>query len=157
MLQKPLPEFTLPAPLARLVGRLPQRPPTLALVAALNLALGRILPRDTLAPLEGRTLRVCLRDAGLSLPFTLGPRGFQALPDNSSADLRITLGLRDALALMLRQEDPDTLFFSRRLLMEGDTELGLLVKNTLDGVDWEQLQQLLPPLPPFPTRLFGAR
>ena len=34
-----------------------------------------------------------------------------------------------------RQEDPDTLFFSRRLSMEGDTELGLLVKNTLDAIE----------------------
>jgi hypothetical protein len=33
------------------------------------------------------------------------------------------------------QEDPDTLFFSRRLAMEGDTELGLLIKNTLDAID----------------------
>jgi predicted lipid carrier protein YhbT len=39
----------------------------------------------------------------------------------------------------MRKEDPDTLFFSRRLLMEGDTELGLLVKNTLDAME-------LPPL-----------
>jgi predicted lipid carrier protein YhbT len=39
----------------------------------------------------------------------------------------------------MRKEDPDTLFFSRRLLMEGDTELGLLVKNTLDALE-------LPPL-----------
>jgi predicted lipid carrier protein YhbT len=34
-----------------------------------------------------------------------------------------------------RQEDPDTLFFSRRLAMEGDTELGLLVKNTIDAIE----------------------
>jgi predicted lipid carrier protein YhbT len=37
--------------------------------------------------------------------------------------------------LARRQEDPDTLFFSRRLSMEGDTELGLLVKNTLDAIE----------------------
>lgn len=33
----------------------------------------------------------------------------------------------------------DTLFFSRRLLMEGETDLGLLVKNTLDAIDWDAL------------------
>jgi predicted lipid carrier protein YhbT len=37
--------------------------------------------------------------------------------------------------LARRLEDPDTLFFSLRLSMEGDTELGLLVKNTLDAID----------------------
>lgn len=45
------------------------------------------------------------------------------------------------MALALREEDPDTLFFSRRLRMEGDTDLGLLVKNTLDAVDWDALKQ----------------
>lgn len=34
-----------------------------------------------------------------------------------------------------RQEDPDPLFFSHRLSMEGDTALGLLVKNTIDAIE----------------------
>jgi predicted lipid carrier protein YhbT len=38
------------------------------------------------------------------------------------------------VALALRREDPDTLFFSRRLVLEGDTELGLVVKNALDAM-----------------------
>jgi predicted lipid carrier protein YhbT len=38
--------------------------------------------------------------------------------------------------MMLREEDPDTLFFNRKLIIEGDTELGLIVKNLLDSVDW---------------------
>ena len=33
----------------------------------------------------------------------------------------------------------DTLFFSRRLSMEGDTELGLIVKNTLDALEFPVL------------------
>ncbi|HRP77405.1 MAG TPA: sterol-binding protein, partial [Rhodocyclaceae bacterium] len=67
-----IPAFTLPAPIARLVGHLPQQPPTLALTLALNLALGRILPREDLEPLTGRHLRMKVRDAGLTLDFTLG-------------------------------------------------------------------------------------
>jgi predicted lipid carrier protein YhbT len=43
-----------------------------------------------------------------------------------------------------RQEDPDTLFFQRRLTIEGDTELGLEVKNILDALDHENL--------PFPLK-----
>ena len=43
-------------------------------------------------------------------------------------------------AISQRGEDPDTLFFSRRLVMEGDTELGLLVKNTLDALDMDVLK-----------------
>jgi predicted lipid carrier protein YhbT len=50
-------------------------------------------------------------------------------------DLEIAASARDFLALARREEDPDTLFFCRRLSMEGDTELGLLVKNTLDAIE----------------------
>ena len=44
--------------------------------------------------------------------------------------------------LALRREDPDTLFFQRRLMIEGDTELGLGLKNLLDSIDTEQLPGL---------------
>lgn len=136
-----IPAFTLPAPIARLVGHLPQQPPTLALTLALNLALGRILPREDLEPLTGRHLRMKVRDAGLTLDFTLGSSGFGIAPSGGEPDLTLIANVRDYLALALREEDADTLFFGRRLLMEGDTDLGLLVKNTLDAVDWEALQR----------------
>ncbi|MBL0710870.1 MAG: SCP2 sterol-binding domain-containing protein [Colwellia sp.] len=38
-----------------------------------------------------------------------------------------------------RKQDPDTLFFQRRLKIEGDTELGLEVKNLIDSIDIDQL------------------
>lgn len=142
----PLPAFTLPGPVARLGARLPQLPPTLALVGGLNLALGRILPREPLEPLTGKRLLLRVTDAGLALRFTLTPRGFRPLFDSRQPDLTISATTRDYLALALREEDPDTLFFSRRLLMEGETDLGLLVKNTLDAVDWDALTTRLPGL-----------
>ena len=40
------------------------------------------------------------------------------------------------MRMMMREEDPDTLFFNRKLQIEGDTELGLITKNLLDSVDW---------------------
>ena len=141
-----LPAFTLPAPFAHIGAKLPVLPPTLALTTALNLAPARILPRDVLAPLTGKRIEVRVRDAGLTLGFTLGPRGFRPLPARGAPpDLALTATARDFLALALREEDPDTLFFSRRLLMEGDTELGLLVKNTLDGADWQALVEEFAP------------
>jgi predicted lipid carrier protein YhbT len=135
-----LPDFTLPAPFAAIGQRLPQLPPTLALIAALNIALGRLLPRDTLEPLLGKHLRIRVLDAGVTLRFVLTERGFRSSFDGAAADLSISARLRDFLALALREEDADTLFFSRRLLMEGDTELGLLVKNTLDAIELPQLR-----------------
>ena len=72
-----IPAFTVPAPVAKLVSRLPQQPPTRLLTLALNLALDRILPRDTLAPLSGRHLQMRVLDAGLTLDFSLAEKGFQ--------------------------------------------------------------------------------
>jgi len=130
-----LPDFTLPAPLARLGARLPQTPPALALIAGLNLALGRMIPREPLEPLLGKRFAIRVLDAGLTLRFAYGSRGFKPIFDSAAPDLTISARSRDFIALMAREEDPDTLFFSRRLLMEGDTDLGLLVKNTLDGIE----------------------
>jgi predicted lipid carrier protein YhbT len=39
---------------------------------------------------------------------------------------------------------PTPLFFARRLVVEGDTELGLTVKNLLDAIDWEAALAGLP-------------
>jgi len=146
-----IPDFTLPAQLGRFGARLPQLPPSLALAAALNLALDRVLPRGPLAPLDGRRLAIRITDAGIRTRFKLSGRHFTPVFDASPADLTISARTRDFLALVLREEDPDTLFFSRRLVMEGDTELGLLVKNTLDAIE-------LPPLDVgalLPHRLLG--
>ncbi|MDR2031035.1 MAG: SCP2 sterol-binding domain-containing protein [Azoarcus sp.] len=127
----------LPAPFARLGAHLPRFPPALALSVALNLIPQSMLPRAILSPLAGRRLRVCIMDAGLELDFMLGANGrFHPCRAGAPAELTISAALRDFIALALREEDADTLFFSRRLRMEGDTGLGVLVKNTLDAVDW---------------------
>ena len=131
-----IPQFTLPRFVGSVNARLPQLPPTAALTTALNLALGRILPRETLAPLAGKLLCLRVTDAGLTLQFTLTEKGFRPAVSSARPDLMISARAREFIALALREEDPDTLFFGRRLVMEGDTDLGLLVKNTLDAIDW---------------------
>jgi predicted lipid carrier protein YhbT len=35
--------------------------------------------------------------------------------------------------------DADTLFFSRRLIMQGSTELGLIVRNAVEAIDFEKM------------------
>lgn len=149
-----LPAFVLPAVFARFGPKLPQLPPTLALVAALNAALGRLLPREPLEPLLGKRVTIKVLDAGMTLRFAYGERGFRPSFDTAPADLAMSARARDFLALLLREEDPDTLFFSRRLLMEGDTALGLQVKNTLDGIDLPRLDPATLKSHLAPTALF---
>ncbi|MTV41293.1 ubiquinone anaerobic biosynthesis accessory factor UbiT [Duganella radicis] len=128
----------LPPLLAALGRRLPAYPGSLLCVAALNLVLRPHLPDDVRAGLEGRHLRLRVTDAGVAFDFRWHGQGFEALaPGSSSGQPALELGAsaRDLLALARRESDPDTLFFSRRLSMEGDTELGLLVKNSLDAIE----------------------
>src|SRR5471032_2815210 len=124
----------LPAPLAALGRLLPAYPGALLCVAALNLVLRPHLPEDVSASLRGKHLRVRVSDAGVAFDFTWREQGFAAVRAQGEADLEIGACTRDFIALARRELDPDTLFFSRRLSMQGDTELGLLVKNTLDGI-----------------------
>ncbi|MCL2645363.1 MAG: SCP2 sterol-binding domain-containing protein, partial [Betaproteobacteria bacterium] len=86
-----------------------------------------MLPRAPLAPLTGRHLCLRVLDAGLRLDFTLGANGrFRPCRTNANTppEMTISASLRDFIALALGEEDADTLFFARRLLMEGDTSLG---------------------------------
>ena len=97
---------------------------------------------DDVAFLHGRRVRIRVRDLGLQWVLTRGERGFEVLHDQDG-DASVSGDAREFLLLASRQEDPDTLFFQRRLVIEGDTELGLQVKNLLDSLD---LDDLPPPL-----------
>jgi predicted lipid carrier protein YhbT len=59
---------------------------------------------------------------------------FVAAGDTDEPALWIEATSTAYAALARGQEDPDRLFFDRRLVMEGDTELGLVLKNTLDAI-----------------------
>lgn len=88
--------------------------------------------------LHGRWLRLEVSDLGLT--WCLSCQDSQLRVGRRDAvDVCIRGQWRDFLLLASRQEDPDTLFFRRRLVIEGDTDLGLGVKNLLDGLDPDQL------------------
>lgn len=133
-----IPKFKLP-PFALAAGlRLPQWPNSLALVAALNMATRmKLLPEDSLAMLTDKQFVVEVLDAGQEAHFRFDGKWFWPLFSwEKPADLRFSADLQGYLKLLTRQEDPDTLFFNRELSIEGDTELGLVVKNMLDAVEW---------------------
>ena len=133
--------FRIPTPVSRLLSWLPKTPGSHLFVTGLNLALAPHLPIDTCAMLEGRSLRIEVADAGLRFDYTWRGQAFRAADHGGrQPDLTIRANAWDFHQLIQRGEDPDTLFFSRRLLMEGDTELGLLVKNTLDALDMDVLK-----------------
>lgn len=88
--------------------------------------------RAALAPLHGKVVQVEIAGLPFALRLTLDSIGLR--PSLARPDVTLRARLADYLALALRREDPDTLFFTRRLVLEGDTELGLALKNALDAL-----------------------
>jgi predicted lipid carrier protein YhbT len=130
-----------PAPLRRLIARLPIEPPSLLLALVLDRVLLPRLDASARAELAAQTVEVCVIDFGLRLRLTLGSGGFAPAPAAGTPKLRVAATAAAFWRLAAGEEDADTLFFERALVMEGDTEYGLRLKNTLDAIG-----PLVPPL-----------
>ncbi|NIC06446.1 ubiquinone anaerobic biosynthesis accessory factor UbiT [Billgrantia bachuensis] len=133
----PLPLLRLPRPPApiRLIRAIdPRVPLTLKrqlIEPLLNRTFAEPLAEGEFDALEGRRISLHVEDIGMVLTLTLEEERFRLSPEAGEATIRG--GWREFLCLATRREDPDALFFQRRLVIEGDTELGLMVKNLLDG------------------------
>ena len=92
--------------------------------------------------LEGRWLSIHVRDIGL-LWYTSVVDGRLVVSQQADADVSFSAYASDLLMIAARKQDPDTLFFQRRLVIEGDTELGLYVKNLMDAIELEQMPKAL--------------
>ncbi|EMW46621.1 hypothetical protein EC2780750_3531 [Escherichia coli 2780750] len=92
--------------------------------------------------LEGRWLSIHVRDIDLQW-FTSVVNGKLVVSQNAQADVSFSADASDLLMIAARKQDPDTLFFQRRLGIEGDTELGLYVKNLMDAIELEQMPKAL--------------
>ncbi|AOE60861.1 SCP2 sterol-binding domain-containing protein [Pseudomonas corrugata] len=123
-----------------LLGKVPFVVQRLALQQALNRCLAEPLRDGGFDVLRDRWLCLRVPDLGLRWYLTLG-RGGLRIAERAEAQVTISGNWREFLLLASRQEDPDTLFFRRRLVIEGDTELGLALKNLIDSLD----PDVLPP------------
>ena len=152
------PRPTLPALLALPFALIPGPVHSTILTTALNMLFaGRIQQGDEFEFLRERVLAIKVRDAKVEYHFRYaGPAGFVPVEAAQQPDLTISGTIYDFLALATRREDSDTLFFNRRVVMEGDTALGLELKNLLDGMDPEALGGPLPPLLRAASGLLGA-
>jgi len=172
---QPPPPFTLPTPVGSVLSRLPAYPGSVLLVTAINTVLAQQLPQDVKDSLKGKRISIRVRDARLGFDFTCDGQRFSPSARHAEPDLAISANAQDFMLLAQRRQDPDTLFFNRRLVMEGDTELGLVVKNALDALElpvldpshWSpravlerkapHLLRQMPPLPGFLGHFLGGR
>lgn len=132
----PLPGWLAPAAerVRRVVAHLPTEPPSFVLARLLDRILLPRLPDDARAALSERTVEVAVDDLGLRVRLQLGAQGFRVAPSRGETALRIAAPAASYWRLLRGDDDADRLFFERALVMEGDTEMGLVLKNTLDAI-----------------------
>ena len=107
--------------------------------------------------------KLCVSVSDLNIKYYLGLKKGQLITMGSDHinDIKIQANIYDFLQLAARREDPDTLVFQRRLILQGNTELGLELKNFLDGLDLEsngnfsKIESLLIKNLPVYKRLFS--
>ena len=110
-----------------------------AITGAMNAMFVKLLEAGELEFLAERVMNVIVSDAELRFSVRLDQNKLRAGVEASEADLTIEGTVYTFLLLATRKEDADTLFFRRQLKTSGDTELGLYVKNFLDGLEPETL------------------
>jgi len=91
--------------------------------------------------LQNKWLKISIIDLGLNWWLSFDNNQLIMMPHSSNIceDVSFSATGDDLLLIAGRKQDPDTLFFQRRLKIEGDTELGLEVKNLIDAIELDQL------------------
>jgi predicted lipid carrier protein YhbT len=95
--------------------------------------------------LQGKWLKIAITDLELTWWLSFNNNKLvmaskeEMLANNHNDDVSFSATGEDLVLIAGRKQDPDTLFFQRRLKIEGDTELGLEVKNLIDAIDIDQL------------------
>jgi len=120
--------------------------PGFAQARMLDQLMNKIFDGQALAqlqPLADKKLLFCTPDGELALVMCVCTDRIQVNPLSAeSPDVTIRGDLTALLALCLGLEDSDSLFFSRRLLMTGDTSVGLMFKNILTNLDFDLRAEL---------------
>jgi predicted lipid carrier protein YhbT len=138
----PAVEFIRPVirKVAALPGRFipyPAQKRVLSLV--LNEAFRSALVHGDMDFLNGAKIRIKVVDLAVDWLLQVDVDRFSPISRQIREDVCISGDSLDFLLLATRLADPDTLFFQRRIRIEGDTEIGLGIKNTMDSMDWDDL------------------
>ncbi|MFT5759323.1 MAG: putative lipid carrier protein YhbT [Alteromonadaceae bacterium] len=111
------------------------------LLAALHSVFKEAIEEGDFEFLQGKWLRISISDLAVNwwLSFDHNELVMASKQALINEDVSFTASGDDLILIAGRKQDPDTLFFQRRLKIEGDTELGLEVKNLIDAIDIENL------------------
>jgi len=129
----------LPSFVPDLVRTVPTRFKSQIITRALNELFETAILDGDLDFLHGHSTNITVEDTGLEFSVTLVNNRLIAGNALPVSNVSIAGTVHTFLLLATRSEDPDTLFFNRRLKTEGDTDLGLYLKNFLAALDPDSL------------------
>ena len=128
--------------LPELPAKITRHTPTPIMTAFLNTAVNHLLQKERhsgdLDFLKGQIATVEITDLNFKFSMTLVNRRIQISIPAQTADATLKSDQASMLQILHGEVDPDTLFFRRKLLITGDTELGLYIKNLIDTIDLTQ-------------------
>lgn len=111
--------------------------------ALLAQVFGEAIDEGDFAFLAGKWLKVEVTDLGLCWFISERDGKLVVARQCEQPDVCFSGSSQDLILIAGRREDPDSLFFQRRLKIEGNTELGLEVKNLMDSLDLDGLPALM--------------
>lgn len=105
----------------------------------LSSILSEAIEEGDLLFLQDKWLEIEVTDLNLTWYLSFANEKLLISEYCENVDVTFSSGVNELILIAGRKEDPDTLFFQRRLSIQGDTELGLEVKNLLDNIDFDNL------------------
>ncbi|MGI2150453.1 ubiquinone anaerobic biosynthesis accessory factor UbiT [Shewanella baltica] len=139
-------EFT-PKAIGFPLAKLPFSFKAKAISQLLGLLLAEQAADDELGFLSDKWVAIRVED--LNLTFEVSFNGKWQIRALTDAQVTFSANSAELILVAAAKEDPDTLFFQRKLSIEGDTELGLEVKNLLLSIEFASM--------PTPIRLSIAK
>lgn len=138
--------FVKPATLSRVATKMPLKLNTMIVQNLLNRAFAEQISEGDFEFMEDRVLQIEILDAKLYVGLSFVDNRITCFHFNSQtcvSDATLSIDSLNAINLIQQSVDPDTLFFQRKLKINGDTELAHHVKNTIDTLDPEVIPEFI--------------
>ncbi|MGO2372720.1 SCP2 sterol-binding domain-containing protein [Pseudoalteromonas sp. KG3] len=128
----------IPRCAAHLLKLLPSSLTNTSLTQLLNRIFRDELANGQLDYLQKKWLKLEISDLQHCWFISRNQQGF-IVQSQAQQSVTFTGKFNDFSLLAAGEADPDMLFFNRRLHISGETELGLLIKSTLENLEVERL------------------
>ena len=132
----------LPGHLAGPLGVVPFSGKKAVIQQLINWQYRQLIAAGDMDFLHQRRLGIEICDLRLKWVMTL-ENNRMVVTDGQEAEVWFRAETNDLILLAAGRKDPDMLFFQRRLVVEGDTELGLAVKNLMEAIEPESMPAIL--------------